>query len=83
MIVLLRDSSGYYNLVDYALNRSCNWSVNIPSRQDLGFTLDSWPSAKLPPIQRVNYLINDHYTIVSIDDIPFAEWSAQHPEYFI
>lgn len=85
MTILMHDSLGYYNLVDYDNKRSTDWQSFIPTAENFrNDTLDSWFSSKLPPLNRIEHLQKvDGYTIVSIDDIPFAEWSAQHPEYFI
>ena len=83
MHILLHDHNSY-NLIDITNKRSTGWRANIPTYDNfinnrLYFLKDNADN----PLTFINYVIRTGYTIMSIDDIPFSEWSTQHPEFFI
>ena len=83
MHILLHDRNSY-NLIDITNKRSTGWRTNIPTHDN--FTnnhLRSWRDNADDPLTFINYVVRTGYTIVSIDDMPFSEWSIQHPEFFI
>ena len=83
MHILLHDHSSY-NLIDITSKRSTGWRINIPTCDNfINNHLHSWGDNADNPLTFINYVIRTGYTIMSIDDIPFSEWSIQHPEFFI
>ena len=83
MHILLHDRDSY-NLIDITNKRSTGWRISIPTYGNFkNSDLNSWRGNANNPLTFINYVIRVEYTIVSIDDIPFSEWSIQHPEFFI
>ena len=83
MHILLHDRNRY-NLIDITNKRSTGWRTNIPTYDNfINNHLHSWRDTADNPLTFISYVIRVEYTIVSIDDIPFSEWSIQHPEFFI
>ena len=83
MHILLHDRSSY-NLIDITNKRSTGWRTNIPTYDNfINNHLYLWKDNADNPLTFINYVIRIGHTIVSIDDIPFSEWSTQHPEFFI
>ena len=83
MHILLHDRNRY-NLIDITDKRSTGWRTNIPTYDNfINNHLRSWNDNADNSLTFINYVIRVGYTIISIDDIPFSEWSIQHPEYFI
>ena len=83
MHILLHDHNSY-NLIDITNKRSTGWRTNIPTCDNfINNNLHSWRGNADNPLTFISYVIRVGYTIVSIDDIPFSEWSTQHPEFFI
>ena len=69
-IVFFPVDNGDMTLITLADGRTILVDINI--RQDAD-----------NPLTFINHVIRIGYTIMSIDDIPFSEWSTQHPEFFI
>ena len=83
MHILLHARTGY-NLIDITNKRSTGWRTNIPTYDNfINNHLRSWNDNADNSLTFINYVIRVGYTIISIDDIPFSEWSIQHPEFFI
>ena len=83
MYILLRHSNSY-NLIDITNKRSTGWRTNIPTYDNFIHNhLYPWGDNANNSLTFISYVIKAGYTIVSIDDIPFSEWSIQHPEFFI
>ena len=83
MHILLYDRNRY-NLIDITNKRSTGWRTNIPTYDNfINNHLRPWGDNADNPLTFISYVIRVEYTIVSIDDIPFSEWSIQHPEFFI
>ena len=83
MHILLQDRN-CYNLIDITNKRSTGWRTNIPTYDNfINNHLHSWGDNADNPLTFINYAVRTGYTIMSIDDIPFSEWSIQHPEFFI
>lgn len=64
------ESTGWYNY-------ECN--IAPTNRHS---NLHSWEALHMSTYERIQYFLT-RYTLISIDDIPFTEWRALHPEYFI
>ena len=83
MHILLHDRDSY-NLIDITNKCSTGWRTSIPTYDNFkNSDLNSWGDDANNSLTFISYVIRAGYTIVSIDDMPFSEWSIQHPEFFI